>query len=546
MRNWILTCTVLLALVLPSAPATNGVQAPLTQDQETALKKALQKYGWSIPVCTWPIRPDVKPSCVTVAQLTQKYPFHTAYISETIYSIAKKEFTAAKKEFITSGFTNRPAEQVIQKLLDQGVAAGCVPKGRNRGAITLGQVPTTPSNRLDQMKAGCDTNLANSVQGIDLTFGVLVGSASDTPSYLSLNPADLATYQQYVDECKSKPRTNQRGAVAEGGDNSSLTAEEQAKAAAAKKAREEAAAAAQVAADARTAAKKKKDDAAVAAQAAQVAAAKAKEAFAKAYDPSVSDAAPLLAAAAKLADAAIAAQAKSDQADKEAAAAQAKSDQADKDAAAAQAKSVQADKDLAIQRAKDDSNRDLLHIALKHLEPAYELVDWYFKRQRAIERIESGNECDMEGSGCGMTCEEKAKARIARDTLLKDKNKPKCNFDINPLPDDDRCYDSPGGVFRPSQATLAHALEGYCKMIQGIDGTCDDRFPGFFSGRQFDPCHGPLVMCAPDQSSSARDTGGRATSKPRPNNLEIKSVPLPAQYRGTDPGMWRTSGEPPR
>src|SRR5439155_26008769 len=112
----------------------------------------------------------------------------------------------AEKRFAVGSPTTLVPERVLERLLNQGIFAGCVPKGKNRGAITLG---TATSNRLGQMKQDCDTNtsLSSLFPGMDFALRVLAGAAPNTP-FLSLNPADEATYQKYVAECKAQQLAN--------------------------------------------------------------------------------------------------------------------------------------------------------------------------------------------------------------------------------------------------------------------------------------------------------------------------------------------------
>jgi len=204
-----ITLTFVLALIVS---LTAPVQlSALDKKDKAAIKRALQLYGWSLPLCAHPIDSQVKPYCFTIAKLIQRYPFHSRYISEAIYSITERRFAVR-------GLPTRLPERIIEILTEHGTVAGCIPKGKNRGPITLGQLPTSTSSslRLDQMMSACDSDVSKLMPGMNFTLGVLVGGAPDTAPLFSLDPTTQASYQNYLERCKSQTASNPRSTVAQG------------------------------------------------------------------------------------------------------------------------------------------------------------------------------------------------------------------------------------------------------------------------------------------------------------------------------------------
>jgi len=70
-------------------PQRGGANVP-----KSAVPAALQRYGWALPICVWPIRRNVSPFCVSVSRLLKTYPYYTQYISETIYRAAEAAYAA--------------------------------------------------------------------------------------------------------------------------------------------------------------------------------------------------------------------------------------------------------------------------------------------------------------------------------------------------------------------------------------------------------------------------------------------------------------------
>lgn len=478
--------------------------------QKAALKRALQMYGWALPVCAWPLRTDVRPFCFTVAQLIQRFPLHAQQIAETIQETSERRLESR-------GITSLAPEQIIEKLLRDGTPVGCVPVGRSRGPITLGRPSANKQagdNRLRTLHTSCESYNPNLTVGRDVTFGLLVGAAPTAPT-VSFNSEEQASYQGYVEECRAEQAADPSGKTASSS-AAPLTDEEKKKQAEAAQAADTAKQLEQQAEDAR--------------KKAEAARKRAEELQVKAQDPNL----PAVDRAT--------AQAAADAAAVDAAVAQDAADRAADDAAMAQGDADRAQADADRQRDIDAINRDMVYEALDSVlglfgrqgaaaQWALKGVKYYFDRERTHNR-----DC-IQGEACSMTCEQRARARVVREQLEAAKARAKCNTTITPLPDDARCYDDPNGMFSPAQVSLAQAIEFACRQGEKIDRTCEDRAPDLFSNERFDPCHGPLVMCAPE---SAPPATGRASSvaSARLRSSDNKSVALPRRFRGRVPGMW--------
>ena len=123
------------------------------------------------------------------------------------------------------------------------------------------------------------------------------------------------------------------------------------------------------------------------------------------------------------------------------------------------------------------------------------------------------------------SCESEARIKAMRDELYQYK-KWVCNMDATPMPDDDRCYDNPGGIFAVPEVTLVQVVALACKEMEKVsDKRCDRILPEQVK-KSFDPCKGPLVMCAPEES------GGLPSSGPS------DSKPLPVSFGQLNPNVW--------
>jgi hypothetical protein len=519
----------------------DALAAPANQ-RRVAVTKALQLYGWSVPICVWPRRQSARPYCFTVQRLIQRYPFYGRYISEYVTEAAVAWEAA-------NGPVGSSPGRILDKLVGSGIAIGCVPKGQNAGVITMGQAqgagaPVLPGSSGQQ--SVCDTNVSGTTPGLDVTFGLLVGAAPTTP-IVSLSSEGQALYQGFYDECVSRASTNPGSTMTQG--TASTESEEE------KKKREDA--------------DQKKKDADKAAKEAEERQKAADEALAKqqAADKKVQD---LQAANAPSADiqAAIAdaVQAAADAQD-----AQVKADTAKAAAANAKAASDQAQaalSDFYAQQTFDQSQDQIGNKFASTVLPALAAAGLSSLTSGGVlSPLDAGvlagvvlgagaeaaggyagalwgryNSCADES--CAMSCKAKARAQAVRAELNSYKRTP-CNLNVTPLPDDDKCYDSPGGIFNPPQVTLAQVIAWMCDEKAKVDAVCK-QLPPARGGMSFDPCQGPLVMCSPDGGGGSPGSGapgGRGGVGPRP--LPAKSAFLPKNNRGGDGDMWRVTATRP-
>lgn len=508
-RAFLSVLSILLLWLLASTTIVSSAQAAkedasLPEPQKAALNKAMRMYGWAIPVCVWPIRPDVKPYCYTVAQLIQRFPLHADYLSMYVFNVVESTMAARKLNTLVP-------EDIIQELNDL-TYAGCVPKGPTRGAITFGEKSIRDtSGRLNQMKKGCESSQSGG-PGADLAFGVLTGIAPHAPYEVGMNAEDQAAYKKYVEACESA-RANPQGKVA-------ASAAQEKKEEEAKKAKEEAEKKAKDAADAEKKADADKKEADQ----------KQKAADAVANDPNASQADK------------DAAQADADKAAGDSQISQDDADRAADDAAMAQGAADQAARDVDTQKANDASTRDFIYgisVILVGLsgygitviaggEFALLSTRLYFDREK-----NKGQECMEENCG---SCADEARTQVIKDNFQRDKSKPQCNLNVMPLPDDDTCYTRPGSFFGVSEIDVVTGLELACKEQEKIGMDCSavsrklHRMPD--KSFVFDPCRGPLVMCAPEQSNPTGSDGRGGSDQ------SIKSVPVPARYRAQGPAVW--------
>ncbi len=109
---------------------------------------------------------------------------------------------------------------------------------------------------------------------------------------------------------------------------------------------------------------------------------------------------------------------------------------------------------------------------------------------------------DCLGTDCGaMTCEEEARIMAMRDYFAQFEHD-ECNDDATPIPGgSDECFGSGSSKGKPvNQATKEEIARIACEERKKYAGTAED-YPcrDFAQGENFsfDPCIGPLVMCAP-------------------------------------------------
>jgi hypothetical protein len=494
---------------------------------------ALQQYGWAVPICVWPILEWRKPFCVPVSRLLKTHPFFAPYISEVVYAAADAGYRANR-------MTERVPEQVIQKLIDAGVSMGCVPNGKNRGAITMGNIQTggaLGATSVDRLKNACDKNIADLSPGIEVTFGSLVGAAPSTP-ILSLSGNEQGSYQSYYADCKAREAMNpHRKASDAASDEAKKKAEEKKKLDAAQKAREEAAKKAAEAADAQ----KKADDAKRAQDQADQIAQQAQN------DPAATPAdkqkaiADAVAAARVAQDAQVAADAAA---------------QASRDANAASAQATKDLKDFIADNDRQDAIDDAVATFFQQSRGAVAVLALGLATGNlggtgtasgallgaaaalggSVLGAYSGQDCLDEN--CAMSCEARARVQAIRDEIASYK-KETCNLDVTPKPNDPPCYDTAGGLLMIPPVSAAALLEVTCKQHL-IDGDCRKMLPGFFTGDVIDPCQGPLVMCAPENKGAVGSVVGGRTPQPRPTPTlrGIKSRPIPPAFGGTGALIW--------
>ena len=106
-----------------------------------------------------------------------------------------------------------------------------------------------------------------------------------------------------------------------------------------------------------------------------------------------------------------------------------------------------------------------------------------------------------------------------------------CEGDIDPLPDDPACYRKNGRAI--PEVTRAEALRLACearKLVSDVD--CKNMQSLKPIEWVFDPCKGPLVMCAPEQFSLG------TTPNPEAELDGNHSIPIPSTVITVDPKAW--------
>ncbi len=537
-----LTAKRLLLVVLPLSRCATQANAGHVQRGEAgphklppvAVQHALQRYGWALPLCVWPNRHGASSRsistgtqplfCVTVAELLKRFPFHRDFIVTRVIDVA-----AAAYSLDTAG--PRTPESVMQKITQMGQVVGCVPKGSNKGAVTLGV--TKPPDRAAAQ--ACESPFESRTKpGVNLALGALVGTAPQTPA-LSLSADGQATYENYYQQCKERQRTGAaQRSVMEG---NSPTDKQKKADKLAKEAEKKAKEAAQ-----------KQKEADQAKKEAEAAKQKQAEVDKKAQqtwsDPQATPADKQRASqdVIKAGNDAAAAEANANQKQKDADDAKKASDDATK-----AMKDAQADADYA--KAVNDAVTDWAKKAaggapVAAFGPMGDALLAGWELGAAVEgtaRVmgaasgRMGFECD-EG-GCGYpNCEAEARARAFVDEIMSYKPRFKCNTSATPVPDQDACYDRPGGLFDVPQVTLVEMVKMACKIAQKVsDRQCDRVMPArIFKTLFSDPCKSPYGMCAPE--SSPRSGGAPS------GNL---SNPIPQPSPGADPTMWVTPATGP-
>ena len=198
-------------------------------ERKNKVVEALGKYGWAIPFCVWQIDEDSRPYCVTVSRLIKAFPFHTDLITNTVVRLAIKADASDPS-------SRRAPEQVMEKILRIGLVAGCVPKGQNKGLITLGTVRPKTLTDGEAIKRECESDITSTQpQRPEQTFGYLVGTASRAPT-VSLSADGQATFEYYYEQCQARQNfgIGPQTLMADGGTSNDIKKKEK-KAAAAKK-----------------------------------------------------------------------------------------------------------------------------------------------------------------------------------------------------------------------------------------------------------------------------------------------------------------------
>ncbi len=494
----------LLAIIVtacqPAATAQPDTAQPEPSEEQPVansnLTEALQYYGWAIPICVWRIDTNSRAFCVPVSQLIKAFPLHADLITTIIVHAADEAYSELRPP------TSDP-EEIIGQLLGGGSMVGCVPKGENIGAITLGVIRPKTIDTLEALRKACATDI-NSMSLDELTFGLIVGAATRTPG-VALSAESQATYERVYEECAARPARPQDTPMQGGSSEEDRKKQEE---------------------DAR----KKAEDAltkARAAEAAVKAAIEKREAAEKAFqeiegNPNATQEQKDVARQAVL-------QADNDYrqavvvADDAAAAA---------DAAKQDLNSTIANNDLldaivdAAKEFKDEKIEDIQEIFTTGRD---ELVFLSQVLGALWGRLRQFKDCLDDDPQCSspLSCEEEAQAAALQEELSK-YDRPKCNFAVMPLPDDDRCYEELYGVTEVPETLMVEARKMVCKLLEQVDLSCSSSSSSLdLQGLlPIDPCNGPLVMCAPEQAGQ------------QDSQSAILSKPIPSVYSQVNSNMW--------
>jgi hypothetical protein len=490
-----------------------------------ALLAAMEKYGWAMPLSIWAERDlrardraAIRPLySITVSELLRRFPISRDLIGDFIIQAASDAYG-----HYPSG--PRDPRSVMEKLSALGVVFACVPKGSRKGVVTLG---TTAPSDLKSAREFC----SSATNGAQL-IGSLIATASQTP-VVSLSAGGQALFEQYYQECKERQRGGSKS-VAEGDQTPSDKDAKKRVIDAEKKAAE-----AKAEADkARKDAEQAKKDADAARQAEQQAIAQANTTNA---DPQATP--QQKADATQAADRATVDRQQAEDREADANDNAAAADQAYRDASKA---AVDAQKDYDLHTAVADATNDYLN-HLKDMGWFWVITEegtalaalgattlWASRIAGAYSgRYEK--EC-MEGE-CGYgNCESEArsKALLAEARSYKTPRLT-CNRTARPGPNDERCYDKPGGLFDVPEVTLVEAIKLACRIRQKVSNEeCRDMLPQqiFKAAFRRDPCKSPNAMCAPEDSRPPHGV----SSNP--------SIPLPKGFHGSDPTMWLNPSGP--
>lgn len=464
------------------------------------LNVALSQYGWALPVCFTSSRAAKRKSfCVSTGTLLRTFPLQAGEIS---LAIARKVYDA-----MPSPRPGRSSLEIVEELNARGIELDCVFSGKTR----------TRSSFVGVASVGSAFKMPNGVSWTDLcdqdNSGGLIGTlVGEYPRARAQRLAweNNASYSKYYDECmamepfRSRQRQISDGGGGNGSGSSTETEDE-------KKKREAAAEAEKKAEDAKKKAQDAQKAAEDAAKAAEDARKKAAEAQAQAQqvwsDPNSSTADKNSAAQVMLtaaADAA-AAQAAADKANANAQAAQAAADSAEEASRVASAdyydSSVDAEYGKMVDEIVDDFGTELTWGWDDGLKAGARFMGAWWGTYGP-----GGSRDCMQDMGCGLSCEQQARVRALRDELNRGSE---CNTDVLPIPDSiDHCY---GSLELAPQPALVTLLEWSCQQRRkvGVEVCPGPITKGSWS---FDPCQGPLVMCAPDYiSTSVVRPGGART-----------------------------------
>ena len=486
----------------------------------------VQQYGWAIPICVWSnktaIHPTKKPTrplyCVTVAELLKKFPYHRTLITTQTAEAVMIAYSA-------QATLPRTPEALMQQVATKGNVIGCVLKGPNQGFLTLGS--TNPQNLMGASITCKRTKSDGNAFSDALVFGALVGSTPKTPPG-SLSATGQATYEHYYQQCKERQRADTERQSLMSGSSATpeeLEAEAMQAAEEAVNKQKEADAARKAADDAQ----KAKDDAAKKAQ--------------DVYNDPDASATDML----KAGNESLAADTAWQLAKDSAMQAQVGADASEQAADAARTALHEAERDADLRQATGDATKEFLDgvkdgipfsAALLPLGQYGVAVEAGFLLGLTINWAGGvtgayagryGYSC-VDESACGhQSCHFQARSKALDDEVTKYRSNFTCNTTTTPVPDDDRCYDKPGGIFDLPQTTVLELQRFSCELVQKVsDRTCEDALPReIVQVTRPDLCSSPYAMCDPESSGGPSQSGGTGDSKP-----------IPRPFRGEDPTMW--------